>query len=293
MLIRRLWLFAILAGALLPLPQIAARAGTPESPTAVSPTDSVIKLFNGQDLGGLKTWLRDSGHEDPRDVFRVHEGLLHISGEKLGYVITEQEYRDYHLVIEFKWGRRTWANRKDRARDSGVLFHCHGPDGSYGGTWVPSVEAQIIEGGVGDILVLSGEDTHDGTPLPTALQAEFGKDRDGEAVWKKGGEAKRFTGGRINWFGRDPDWQDVVGFRGESDVESPFGLWTRMDVICEGDHVAIEVNGVKVNEAFDASPASGRILVQSELAEIFVRRWELWPLGEAPEFNPATFSFAE
>jgi hypothetical protein len=44
---------------------------------------------------------------------------------------------------------------------------------------------------------------------------------------------------------------------------------------------------VKVNEAFDASPREGRIQLQSELAEIFFRRWELWPLGKGPEIEAA------
>ena len=38
-----------------------------------------------------------------------------------------------------------------------------------------------------------------------------------------GGERVTINSGRINWFGRDVDWADKVGFRGKDDVESPFG----------------------------------------------------------------------
>ncbi|MAT15869.1 MAG: hypothetical protein CMJ46_11445 [Planctomyces sp.] len=255
---------------------------------AISPEDQPIELFNGENLDGLYTWLKDTGHEDPRNVFRVTDGMLHITGDGLGAVLTEENYKDYHAIIEFKWGPRTWENRVDRTRDSGLLFHCVGPDNSYNNIWPNSIEAQIIEGGVGDVIVVRGKDP-DGNPMPISVTAEVTEDRDGESVWHKGGERKVFQGGRINWYGRDPDWKDEIGFRGDQDVDSPVGEWTRMDVICEGDHVLIKVNGVTVNELFDVSPSAGRLLVQTELAELFVRRWELWPLGKAPEFDAATF----
>jgi len=246
-----------------------------------------IKLFNGKNLDGLYTWMRDTQYEDPRNIFTVHDGLLHISGDGYGAVITKNKYRDYHLVIEFKWGKRTWGSRKERTKDSGVLVHCNGPDGGFGKTWMASIEAQIIEGGVGDILVLSGKDPKTEKPIPVSLTVETTKDRDGERVWKKGGTKETLSGGRINWWGRDPDWKDVLGFRGKDDVESPDGEWTRMDVICDGGNMVIEVNGVKVNEGFDASPSYGKILVQTEMAEMYVRKLNLYPLGKAPKYKPS------
>jgi len=116
----------------------------------------------------------------------------------------------------------------------------------------------------------------------SSLTAEVAKDRDGETIWKKGGEKKSFSSGRINWFGRDPDWEDKIGFRGRDDLASPVGEWTRYEVICDGGNVTILVNGTVVNEASNSQPSAGKILVQSEGAEIFVRRWELWPLGQVP-----------
>ncbi len=261
--------------------------GEPASPpardTAISPTDGPIKLFNGRNLEGFYTWIRDSRYADPKKIFTVHDGLIHISGDGYGALITNRAYRDYHLIIEFKWGEKTWANRVDRARDSGVLVHGWGPDGGYSNTWMASIEAQIIEGGVGDILVLSGTDPITGQLLPTSLTADITKDRDGEKVWRKGGERLTLSSGRINWFGRDEDWADKIGFRGKQDVESPFGEWTRLEVIADGGHLLYKVNGVVVNEGFEAKPDFGKLLLQTEAAEMFVRRYELWPLGKAPK----------
>ncbi|MBI4583737.1 MAG: DUF1080 domain-containing protein [Planctomycetes bacterium] len=237
----------------------------------------VIPLFNGKDLTGLTTWLNDTKHDDPKKVFTVHDGLLHISGDGMGYIATSKEYRNYHLVVEFKWGERTWAGRKDKAKDSGVLLHAAGADGNSGGVWMASIECNIIQGGVGDIIVIPGKDAA-GAPLPVSAAAEVEKDRDGEEVWKKGGEKKVFKGGRINWYGRDPDWKDEIGFRGKNDVESPGSEWTRIDIIADGGRLSIQVNGKLVNEASDAAPQAGKILLQSEGAEIIFRKWELHPL---------------
>lgn len=249
---------------------------------ATRPSDGVIQLYNGRNLDGLTTWLRDAKHEDPRNVFSIKDGMLFITGDGYGYVRTNERFRDYHLIIEFKWGERTWKPRVKRAKDSGVLVHCIGPDGGFNNVFMAGIEAQIIEGGVGDFIVCSGVDT-DGSKIPVSLSAETSKDRDGESAWKAGGEKVTFSGGRINWYGRDPDWKDDLGFRGKVDVESLGQEWTRMDVICKGSEITIHVNGILVNKGFDASTTAGQIMVQTEGAEIYVRRWELWPLGKAPK----------
>src|SRR5262245_4378528 len=83
----------------------------------VKPTKET-KLFNGKDLTGLTTWLRDTKREDPRKVFSVKAGELHISGDGFGYVATDKEYKDYHLTVEYKWGKRTDGGKF--VRNSGI-----------------------------------------------------------------------------------------------------------------------------------------------------------------------------
>ncbi|MFM7042819.1 MAG: family 16 glycoside hydrolase, partial [Planctomycetaceae bacterium] len=261
--------------------------GAPATPRdrghARTPVEGPVKLFNGHNLEHFYVWHKETKYTDPQKVFTVADGVLRVSGEGFGGLITLEDWRDYHLVIEFMWGAKTWGNRVDRARDSGLLVHGWGPDGGFGDTWLASIEAQIIEGGVGDILVLTGADPLTGRAYPVSLSAETTQDRDGETVWKRGAERRAFTKGRINWFGRDPDWKDAIGFRGREDVENPFGEWTRMEVIADGDTLVYKVNGVVVNEAFDCLPSEGKILLQTEQAELLVRRLELWPLGSTPE----------
>ena len=215
--------------------------------------------------------------------------MIHISGDGYGCITTNKRYRDYHVVVEFKWGERTWHDRETHARDSGLLIHSNGKDGGYDGNWMPSIEVQIIEGGVGDFVPVPGVDETGQTHAAHLHLPTCDHDRD-QVIWKEDGERETFKPRaykRVNWYGRDPDWKDEKEFRGQDDKDSPHGQWTRIDVICDGGHVMNFVNGTKVNEAFDVSPHAGRIQLQTEMAEIDYRRWELWPLDKGPEPAPA------
>lgn len=217
-------------------------------------------------------------HDAPSEIFQIKGEELHISGRGYGYMVTKESYKDYHLVVDFKWGPKTWGKRADRSRDNGILVHSYGPHGAYGNTWMASIEAQIIEGGIGDILVLSPK-LADGTELTTSVTAEIELDRDKEKRWKKGAPRQVVTKGRINWEKRHEDWADKLNIRHPDDPDSPVGEWNRMEVIAKGDTLQYFVNGRLVNEAFDCKPAEGRICIQTEGAEMIVRKYELHPLG--------------
>jgi len=254
---------------------------------ATAPT-GVVHLFDGKTFGGFYPWLVDTHREDPLRVFTVVDQVdgapaVRISGERWGGLVSRESYRDYRLIVEFRWGLATWAQRKNAARDSGVLVHAQGADGNTGrdfnGAWMRSVEAQIIEGGVGDFILVAGFEK-DGTRLTPRMAAKAGTDRDGEPVYDPKAEPRDFASGRINWYGRDVDWKDTLGFRGRDDVESPYGQWTRMEVLADGDRVTVVVNGKVVNEGVRSSLTEGKILIQSEGAEIYFRRIDLEPMGK-------------
>jgi len=57
----------------------------------------------------------------------------------------------------------------------------------------------------------------------------------------------------------------------KKDNEKPSGEWNRIEVIADNGKCTHIVNGVVVNEATNASLRSGRILIQSEGAEIYYR----------------------
>jgi hypothetical protein len=237
--------------------------------------DRVIKLFNGKDLSGLTTWLKKTRREDPRKVFTAEKGVIHVSGEDNGYLATAQEFRDYHLVVEFKWGKKTYGAKY--VRNSGILLHAVGPDGGAGGVWMTCVECQLAQGCVGDLIVIRGKD-RSGKTIPATLSSETVLGPDGRTRWKKGGKKTVYSGKQFWWSRHDPDFKELIDTRGKDDVESPLGQWTRVECICEGKRITIVVNGQTVNEAYDVFPSAGKILLQSEGFEIYFRKFELHPL---------------
>ena len=237
---------------------------------AIIPKDT-IHLFNGTNLDGWYTWLKGDQYRDPKHVFSVKDGIIRISGEEWGGIATRNAYRDYHLIVEWKWGGPTHGERASKARDSGILVHAVGEDGAASGTWLESIESQVIEGGTGDFIMVGGR-------RQPSLSAQVREGEKGELFWQEGGQTVRRDRGRFNWYGRDPEWKDQEGFRGKQDVESPTGEWNRSEVVCDGDTIKNILNGKVVNYGTDSSHTFGKIQIQSEGAEILIRRVELQPI---------------
>ena len=253
----------------LPAGQLASQ----EAPAAET-APGTVHVFNGKDLGGWYTYLKDRGRDqDPKGVFTVSGGMLHISGEEFGCVTSQAEFENCRIVMEFKWGEATYANRVKAARDSGLLVHSVGEDGAYGGMWMHSIECQMIEGGTGDVLVV-GDGSDDFEAMCPVAPEKSGS----SYVYQPDGQPVSIHSGRINWFGRDPDWKDVKGFRGRQDVEKPVGEWNTYECIAAGDTLTVILNGVTMNKCLAVKPCKGRIQIQSEGAELFVRRLDVIPI---------------
>ncbi|MGV3519822.1 3-keto-disaccharide hydrolase [Luteitalea sp.] len=165
----------LLAASLLP-PASQTRAARGAAPDAWTP------LFNGRDLSGWQTFLgrphpstevaglaraADGTYaevvglnRDPRGVFSVVtlEGrpAIRISGEIYGGLITQADYENYHLRLQFRWGETRWPPRPLAPRDTGCCYHSTGPLGASYGFWMRSFEFQIQEGDVGDFYSLDG-----------------------------------------------------------------------------------------------------------------------------------------
>lgn len=238
-------------------------------------TNKTIELFNGKNLKGWYTFIKGRGRgSDPQKVFTVNDKMIRVSGEEWGCITTNKEYENFTLTVEFKWGTKTWEPRVKNARDNGILVHSTGMDGGYDGTWMHGIECQIIEGGTGDLLVVGDKTEKFAITCPVAAEKQGGS-----YLFQPDGKPVTIHGGRINWYGRDADWEDVIDFRGKSDVEKPVGEWNRMEVVAKGNDISIFLNGVLVNQAMQVKPAKGRIQIQSEGAEMLIRRIELTPIS--------------
>ncbi len=66
----------------------------------VKPPEGFVALFNGKDLKG---WKVSQGGKP--DVWGVEAGVLYVSGGGGGWLMTEDEYEDFELHLEFKMPR--------------------------------------------------------------------------------------------------------------------------------------------------------------------------------------------
>jgi hypothetical protein len=131
----------------------AALATEPRPSRGESPP---VALFNGKDLSGWYTFMpRKDGSDprsDPKQVFRIEDGVLHVTGDGFGYVCTEQEFENYRIKLEFKWGTKRFPPRENAVRDSGLLLHVVGEDK----VWPKCIECQIQEHDCGDFWMVGG-----------------------------------------------------------------------------------------------------------------------------------------
>jgi len=244
-----------------------------------------IPLFNGKNLDGWETWLgkpfkgKDviGVNKDPNKVYTVVEvdgkPAIRISGEIFGALTSRQEFQNYHLKLEFKWGEKRWPPREKAVRDSGLLYHCVPPHGAAGTFWMRSQECQIQEKDCGDYWSVAG--------AIVDVEGER-KDGKGPVIYKKGGQkftvpSKESGGPRIV---KNPD------------NEKPTGEWNTIELLSVGGTSVHIVNG-KVNMVLTNSRhvvngkevplVVGKIQLQSEGAEVFYRNIAWRGIDQIPD----------
>jgi len=197
-----------------------------------------MSLFNGKNLNGWYSFLPTKGkNNDPEKVFTIESGLLHITGKEFGYLCTEKKFKNFHIIAEFKWGVKKYPPRDadTTKRDNGILYYVQ--NDAKDKVWPKSIECQIQEGDVGDIwLIDSATVVTDGKrSIPNNYT---------RIVKKKNGER-------------------------------PTGEWNTVEVIADNGKITYIVNGMVVNTAEAPSLSEGRIIIQSEGAEIYYRKIEI------------------
>jgi hypothetical protein len=235
-----------------------------------------IALFDGKDIAKWYTFLRDHGkNKDPNSNFNIRDGILRISGQDFGGLTTRDEYSNYELQMEYAWGGKVWPPREKTARDSGLILHATGPDGAVSKCWLDGIQCNMLEGATGDISIT-------GANAKYAFKAQAEERPAGKKAgfyWKDGAPTRAFgLGNRLLWSGRDPAWQNVLGFRGKNDVEKRVGEWNTLVVTMKGDTMNVRLNGTTLSRATDLGMTRGKLQIQSEGSEILFRRITLTPL---------------
>jgi hypothetical protein len=212
---------------------------------AGEPSADFTPLFNGKDLTGWKAYLDPKvADADPKKVWTVENGEIHCIGKPFGYLLTEREYGDYVLRVQWKW--------PEKPGNSGVFLHVTGPDK----IWPKGVEAQLQSGEAGDFWLV------DGFKL-TIPDSENRRDPRSQRHYIRIGEAYMPVGATNR----------LVASRQK--YEKPVGEWNQYEITCQGDAIKLVVNGTHVNTGTNAEMSKGHILLQSEGAPVVFRNIEI------------------
>jgi hypothetical protein len=247
-------------------------------------------LFNGEDLSGWDTYL-GPGYDtvrniwdtvpvglntDPNKVFSVAdiggEKFLRISGEHYGGISTIKEFENFHLQLQFKWGKLQWPPNRKGKKDSGLMYYAVGPQGADGGFWLRSHEFQIEEGDCGDYWACAG----------AIFDVRARKENDSTYVYTKDGDQYSFST-------VSPNGRNCIKY---PDAEKSTGEWNTIDLYCFGTTSVHLVNGV-VNMVLNNSRqlqgnveiplTKGKIQFESEGSEIFLRNIKICSINKIPE----------
>ncbi|MEX0314047.1 MAG: DUF1080 domain-containing protein [Allomuricauda sp.] len=252
-------------------------------------------LFDGNDLEQWETYLGPTfgtgvnwdniekqaaiGHNnDTVGVFSIvdldGERVLRISGEAWGGIFTKREFGNYHLQLQFKWGKKKWYPREAESdkRDSGLLYHGIGTHGEDDLFWLKSQEFQIQEGDCGDFWGVAG----------TIMDIRAEKDIEGG--YRYNPESKLLTFSEKSNIGRN--------CKKNPDAENPSGEWNTINLYCfEGTSVHI-VNDIVTmilhNSRYEINDKEvplikGKIELQSESAEVFYRNIKIRSIDSIPK----------
>lgn len=253
-------------------------------------------LFNGENLEGWYTYERrpestsevpglnrdDEGNylepiglnKDPLQVFTIvtedDAPAIRISGEVFGILVTQKEFENYHLSVQFKWGTAKHPPRTNQKRDSGILYYSVGKEGAWGGVWMRSLECQVQEGDCGDYYSVDTVLVD----IPATL------DEDSEQYdYDPDAEVRTFS----------PDRS--VCHR-SVDYENPTGEWNTIEIYAVGDRAVHLVNGHvnnristirQIYDGIEVPLTKGKIQLQSEGAEVFYRNIKIRSIDKIPD----------
>lgn len=204
-----------------------------------------IQLFDGKSLAGWKSDV-PKADDDPNlpPSFIVRDGKLVSLGSPKGHLITEKEFSNYKLVVEYRFSAEPG--------NCGVLVHASTP--RYLHAMFPkSIEVQMQSEHAGDFWCIG-----DNIEVPDMEKRRPRKD-----------ENQKFGGEK-------PDARRIINLTDGS--EKPVGEWNRMEIECKGAEIKVHVNGDLVNHGFKSTATSGRIALQAEGSEVEFRKVELTPL---------------
>ncbi len=213
-------------------------------PTSDDKKSESIELFNGKDLKG---WHVDIPQADKnkniKKTFIVRDGNLVSLGSPQGHIITDAEYENYRLHVEYRFA--------GKPGNCGVLVHASTPRALYK-MFPKSIEVQMNHKHAGDFWCIVQDIT-----VPDMVKRRGAKEKWGITE----GKARR-----------------ILNLTDDSEKE--LGQWNKMMIECVGDEVKVWVNGDMVNHGSKCTATKGQIALQAEGAEVEFRKVTLTPIKE-------------
>ena len=208
-------------------------------------------------------------------VYNEDEIILKVSGEIFGALTSKEIYSNYHLLLQYKWGKKKWRPRLKSPKDSGLLYHCTGEQGFLWHTFMTSLEYQIAQWGTGNFHAVAGSNA--------TIYSIDTLDNGGEAyTFMPGG--KQYNVGKAK-YGRGM----VVA---SEDAKTNLGEWNTVELYCINGTSIHVLNGVVVNlvtnahlfeDTLKVPLLSGKLQLQSSGAEIFYKNIRLRELKKFPK----------
>jgi hypothetical protein len=244
--------------------------------TSISSKDLSDEYPRGDGMKGTPIGL----NKDPLNVFTIvkqnNEDVLYITGQMYGGLSTKDEYGDYHLSVQFKWGEKVYEPRLTKPKDSGILYHCYNKQGTFWNVWMNSIEFQICEGEIGDLYALSNR----------RLLVKSAIDSGKQWVYNPKAPLVEFGGGV-------PSGEKRGNCKSIKHIEKPVGEWNTLELYCIGDMGIHVLNGQVVNVVMENTKAEienkqnilrkGKIQFQSEGAECWYKDIKIKALTKIPK----------
>lgn len=214
--------------------------------SAVQASD-YVPLFNGCDFSGWTFFLEEKGYNtegkgEISDFATIKPGgVIELNPEFHGALMTERDYLDYDLHVEYRW-----VDPQPRD-DSGIFLRIRSPfvwDMEHG-EQARFYMLQIQPKNTGDLWVLGYSEALLKTD-PKRSYKPFG-----ELELAPGGHIRRHL--KIN------------------DAELPLGRWNSLDISVRGKTIKAYVNGVLANQGAALVNLPGRIGLESERGRIQYR----------------------
>jgi hypothetical protein len=165
----------------------------------------------------------------------------------------------------------TWGQKKNKKKDSGLLYHAVGPHGADYGAWMRSQEFQIEEGNCGEYWGVAG-----GMQDIPAIQ-----NSDSDYVYNPAGKIYTFSA-------NSPAGRHC---RKATDAEKKSGEWNTLDLYCHRDTSVHVINGKVMMVLYNsrqmengqAMPLTkGKLQIQSEGAEVFYKDIKIQQITQLP-----------